>query len=702
MKRFLSFITAAAVLTAGMPVFTADAAIGSVALTEANFPDPVFRQYLIDEKDKDGNGVLEDFEFLLIRLDMYSVEGIQSYKGIELLTELYYANLTGSENITEIDLSKNTKLESLCLNGVQLTSLDVSGNPELESLQIGDTCITSIDLSHNPKLQTFICSYSPITSLDLSHSPELDYLNISNTEITELDLSALPKLTTLWMNNTPVEKLDITGCPQLTSLEIRGYQGTSLDLSQNTQLKFLDARDTAFTSVDFSNNPELSSISLMYATGITELDVSCCPNLSYLYVDRLPITELDLSKNTQLQTIRVDQCKELKTLDTSACTELRSLSLSQSGIESIDLTNNTKLTELDASINMLSRLDLSSNTMLESLRVSGERLFYVNLDAQTNLDTFASSGYAVDAVFTGNSVDLADYTDDGFDISRVSNVQNATLDGTVLTVIDGNQYIKYDYDTGNSVAGKITYTIMASDIILTEANFEEIEPQRYTGKPIEPKVRMTFGGANKYGMSEYSVEYSNNIEVGTANVIVTIYEERGEETVLGNIFTAHFEILKAIPEYTLPTGLTGNEGMTLSQIELPDGFTWDSPGTGLDTIGTVTYPATYTPEDTDHYETVSGIEIEIEVSERLSLKGDVNLDGVVDIDDGRLVLSYYANQSAGIDFSFHEGSAENAEALINADVDGDGVVSLADARYILIYYAQYSAGLSAAWESIIK
>ncbi len=702
MKKFLSFITAVSMLCACMPVYTADAAIGSVALTEANFPDPVFRQYLIDEKDKDSNGILEGVEFLLMRLDMYAVEGVQSYKGIELLTELYYANLTGSVNVAEIDFSKNTKLESLCLNGVQLTSLDVSCNPELESLQIGDTNIISIDLSHNPKLQTFICDGSSITSVDLSNNPELDYLNISDTEITELDLSALPKLATLWMNDTPVTDLDLTCCPLLMSLEIRDYQGTFLDLSQNTQLSTLDARDTAFTSVDFSNNPELSWVSLMYATGITELDVSCCPNLSYLYVDRMPITELDLSNNTQLQVLSVDQCKELKTLDTSACTALDMLLLSYSGIESIDLTNNTKLTELDASNSMLSRLDLSSNTMLESLRVSGVNLFYLNLDAQTNLDEFASSGYVVEAVFIGNSVDLADYTDDGFDISRVSNVQNATLDGTVLTINDGNQYIKYDYDTGNSVAGKITYTIMVSDIILTEANFEEIEPQRYTGEPIEPEVRMTLGGATKYYMSEYSVEYSNNVEVGTANVTVTIYNDGGVEAGVLSTFTKTFEIIKAIPEYTVPTDITVTEGSKLSEIKLPDGFTWNEPNTILSTAGNTTATVTYTPNDTAHYEIVKNISVPIIVTESAALCGDINLDGSIDVKDASLALAYYANVSSGNDYTFSKDVNDNKTAMAAADVDKNGSINIADCTYILSYYAKSSAGIATGWDEIIK
>ena len=40
--------------------------------------------------------------------------------------------------------------------------------------------------------------------------------------------------------------------------------------------------------------------------------------------------------------------------------------------------------------------------------------------------------------------------------------------------------------------------------------------------------------------------------------------------------------------------ITYQTGLTLKEVALPDGWTWDNPDTIL-TVGTKNYPATYTP-----------------------------------------------------------------------------------------------------------
>jgi|GEM_PF-2377595 len=71
---------------------------------------------------------------------------------------------------------------------------------------------------------------------------------------------------------------------------------------------------------------------------------------------------------------------------------------------------------------------------------------------------------------------------------------------------------------------------------------------------------------------------------------------------------------KENPDYTAPADLTAVYGQTLGDIGLPDGFSWeDDLTTPVGDPGTNTFPATYTPEDTDTYATITGIEIPIAV-----------------------------------------------------------------------------------------
>ncbi len=90
-------------------------------------------------------------------------------------------------------------------------------------------------------------------------------------------------------------------------------------------------------------------------------------------------------------------------------------------------------------------------------------------------------------------------------------------------------------------------------------------------------------------------------------------------------------------------------------------------------------------------------------------KGDVNLDGKVDVDDAVSVLQYYAQKAAGLQPSMNEAFTEEQNILsyFLADIDtcsqnqgsDGGEISVEDAVQILTYYAQQSAGLEPTWHN---
>ena len=90
----------------------------------------------------------------------------------------------------------------------------------------------------------------------------------------------------------------------------------------------------------------------------------------------------------------------------------------------------------------------------------------------------------------------------------------------------------------------------------------------------------------------------------------------------------------------------------------------------------------------------SGKEINIQSSdaELVTVKGDVNGDGKVMIDDATAVLAIYAETAAGIDVTGNTAAA---------DIDGNGSVDITDATAILTYYAQYSAGMNPDWNEML-
>ena len=77
--------------------------------------------------------------------------------------------------------------------------------------------------------------------------------------------------------------------------------------------------------------------------------------------------------------------------------------------------------------------------------------------------------------------------------------------------------------------------------------------------------------------------------------------------------------------------------------------------------------------------------------------GDPDNDGNVSVEDAVAVLTYYAQQSAGLEAKLTQAADTEETAFLAADVDGDGQITVEDAVAILTYYAQKSAGLDAAW-----
>ncbi|MGN0649739.1 MAG: leucine-rich repeat protein [Oscillospiraceae bacterium] len=107
-----------------------------VELTEENFPDPVFRQYISAFDVDPTDNVLSDGELKNItNIDLPS-SGVTSLKGIELLPALIRIDCSDNP-ISSIDISKNTKLQILFMNECALASLDVSANKSLRFVSAG-------------------------------------------------------------------------------------------------------------------------------------------------------------------------------------------------------------------------------------------------------------------------------------------------------------------------------------------------------------------------------------------------------------------------------------------------------------------------------------------------------------------------------------------------------------------------------------
>ena len=128
-----------------------------IAINATNFPDANFRGYVAGTTiDKDKDGYLSDEEIAAVTSISVGSKSIKNLKGIEHFTALQQLNAIKNQ-LTTIDVSKNTELTFLNLGGNQLTSIDVSKNTKLENLYTSENKLTALDVSKNTKLTILTC-----------------------------------------------------------------------------------------------------------------------------------------------------------------------------------------------------------------------------------------------------------------------------------------------------------------------------------------------------------------------------------------------------------------------------------------------------------------------------------------------------------------------------------------------------------------
>ena len=361
---------------------------GNIKITATNFPDPVFRGYLYDNYGADG--VLSDAEIDNVTQLSLSNKGVKTLEGIEFFPLL--EKLVCSYNqLTSLDVSKNTKLTKLYCDGNQLTSLDVSKNIALRELSCynnqikgaamdalveslptvssGDMRVICAVNEGNVMTKTQIraarakgwipmfdsyrtqgswvpCGWEDGIDVVETNFPDKSFREyLLRTDYGVDGVLTDKELKNVIQINVPSQEIQslqgIEYFTALTSLRCYHNQLTSLDVSKNTALEYLDCYNNQLTSLDVSKN--------------TELTYLCC-NMNQL-------TSLDVSKNAALTELYCSSNK-LTSLDVFGCTALTKLSCYNNQLTSLDVSKNTALTELYCSYNQLTSLDVSKNTAL--------------------------------------------------------------------------------------------------------------------------------------------------------------------------------------------------------------------------------------------------------------------------------------------------------------------------------------------------
>ena len=147
-----------------------------------SIPDDNFQYYLYNKEGiivSEGTVAYGDIKGIS-KVSMY-YKHILDLEGIQYFTALTSLDCDKNQ-LTSLDVSKNTALTTLMCDYNQLRSLDVSGASALTDLICMNNKLTSLDVSKNIALTDLYCGKNQLTSLDLSKNTALTFLYCDNNK----------------------------------------------------------------------------------------------------------------------------------------------------------------------------------------------------------------------------------------------------------------------------------------------------------------------------------------------------------------------------------------------------------------------------------------------------------------------------------------------------------------------------------------
>ncbi|MFD0778526.1 hypothetical protein ACFQZF_08620 [Flavobacterium myungsuense] len=286
-------------------------------------PDVNFENKLIelgfDSGTADGEVLTSSIDTITV-LDVSS-SGITDLTGIQDFSALTNLNCK-SNQLTTLDVSKNSALISLDCANNQITSINIKNtnnsnmtyldflqNPNLSCIQVDNKLYADTNWENYKNTSATyeeICTnfIEPVYTLipDINFESYLIEAGLDKgTFDGKVLTSAIETVTDMGIPGRNIT--DLTGIQDFAALKelfCNNNQLTTLDLSKNIKLTFLNCDENQLTTLDVSKNISLKYLSCIL-NQLPTLDVSKNIELTFLNWAGNNLTELDVSKNISLE-----------------------------------------------------------------------------------------------------------------------------------------------------------------------------------------------------------------------------------------------------------------------------------------------------------------------------------------------------------------------------------------------------------------
>lgn len=285
-----------------------------------------------------------------------------------------------------LKVASYSKLKQLSLRGTCVTNVDVSKNTKLEYLRCGGKISNLKTSTKNKKLNTVeVYGDSKLKTLNLSKLNNLSSINVTNAKIPmkNIKVKKASKIKSMTYAGGPTTAVDFSKYKELTNAIVGGKKVTSVKVSSNKKLQYLSVNSTKVKTINTSKNTSLRSLYANENNNITAISVSGLSKLESLSVyNSAALKSINFKGNNKLISLSLSGNKKLSSVDVSGLTKLTNLYLSKNALTKLDVSKNKNLTSLYADYNKITAFSLDGNNNLRYLSLYNNKLQTVTL---TNL-----------------------------------------------------------------------------------------------------------------------------------------------------------------------------------------------------------------------------------------------------------------------------------------------------------------------------
>gem|GEM_PF-1496969 len=289
-----------------------------IPIDETNFPDEIFRDYVLAIIDKNKNGLISEAERIVTTVISVPNSGISSLKGIEFLTNLESLDCSNN-NLTNLYLETNTKLKILVCPQNSIVTLDLSNNTQMTNLWCWENNLSVLIMPDATELEALDCSFNSLSVIDLSDSAKINYLKCDNETIVITNQARIPineayfpdsSFRTFVMDNLDLDQdgtLNTAERKLVTDLYISNKGITSLrGIEYLTSLKYITCSGNDLKAINLTNNLKLKGLNCT-SNELAYINVRGLTKLEYIVCSDNNLEKLDVSTNEALVYLFVDE-----------------------------------------------------------------------------------------------------------------------------------------------------------------------------------------------------------------------------------------------------------------------------------------------------------------------------------------------------------------------------------------------------------